>query len=78
MLKLAAVIRSSLLEIFFMAEKTAILGWVAIGQGGHAIGVMAFTAEFLSFLFPCHLVEPIMNLVMGQTGGGLFRGVPEE
>ena len=67
-----------MLKVFFMAEKAAVFGRVAIRQRGNAVGIMAFTAEFLRFLFSCHLVESIMTFVMGQAGCGLIRGEPEK
>jgi hypothetical protein len=61
-----------------MAEKTTVFGRVAIGQGSDAVGVMTFTAEFLRFLFPGHFMKLVVNFVVGQSGSGLFRGVPEK
>ncbi len=67
-----------MLKVFFMAEKAAVFGWVAIRQRGNAVGIMAFSAEFLCFFFPCHLVESIVNFVVGQACCGFLRGVPEK
>jgi hypothetical protein len=67
-----------MLEVFFMAEKATVFGRMALRQRGNAVGIMAFTAEFLRCLFPCHFVESIVNFVMGQPCCGLLRGVPEK
>lgn len=60
-----------------MAEKAAVFGGVIHRQRRFPFGIMAFFAEFFSFLF-IHGVEPFMVFVMGKEGGGFLWRIPEK
>lgn len=66
-----------MLSVSLVAEKTAVLGRMAIGKGKNSIRRMAFHAEFLC-LFLLHVLESAVIRILGKFGRGLSRGVEQE
>jgi hypothetical protein len=61
-----------------MTKKTAVFGRVSNWKRCFFILVMAIKAEFFSLLLTLDLMESAMDLIVGERGGRLFRGVEEE
>lgn len=61
-----------------MTKQTAELRRMIGRQRCLLVLVMAFGTEFFSFLFALYIMKPIMGLVMGEKGCGLFRGIQEK
>lgn len=60
-----------------MAEKAAVFGGMAFGEGGSTFGGMTFGAEFFSLFF-LHGLKAAVILILGQLCRGLFRGIEQE
>ena len=54
------------LQVLFMAEQAAVFGRVTIGKRGHSFRLVAFLARLFG-LFLGHLVEALVDLVMGES-----------
>ncbi len=60
-----------------MTEKTSILGGMLLGHRCFTVGIVALFAKNLS-RFSLHSLEFVVNLVLWESGRGLFRGVEKK